>query len=360
MRSPHATPEDSVPPLSDRHWKQPSKVVALVPVYNDWQAARHLVLELDSVFAGSGTALQVVLLDDGSSSGNASALAVLDLRLIAAVDVLQLRRNLGHQRAVAVGLAFVQAKIDCDAVLVMDGDGEDSPSDALRLLAALQSQDTPQIVFAERTKRSEGLFFQGGYLAFRIAHRVLTGHRIRFGNFSAVPRALLDRLVGISELWNHYVAAVVVARVPYAGLPTARAKRLFGRSRMGLLDLVIHGFRALSVFSERIGVRVLTTSAVVGVLAAVICLPLLLIPSIREGSSVWVVAGTLALLWGLAAEGIVVSAVFLFAMLGTRSLMGFLPLRDYEHFVLEVSRLAGAVRQEELASSSSESTAPRS
>jgi glycosyltransferase involved in cell wall biosynthesis len=336
------------------------KVVALVPVYNDWEAARHLVLELDSAFAGSGTSLQVVLLDDGSSSGSASALAALDLHLITAVDVVQLRRNLGHQRAVAVGLAFVQARIDCDVVLVMDGDGEDSPSDALRLLAALEGQDTPRVVFAERTRRSEGLFFQTGYLAFRIAHRILTGHRIRFGNFSVVPRALLDRLVGISELWNHYVAAVVVARVPYSGLPTARAKRLFGKSNMGLQDLVIHGFRALSVFSERIGVRALTASVVVGLLAAVVLLPLLLIPSVRDGSTFWVVAGTLALLWGLAAEGVVVSAVFLFATLGTRSLMGFLPLRDWEHFVLEVARLGGTERREPMASSSSERRAPGS
>jgi hypothetical protein len=329
--------------------------VALVPVYNDWEAARRLLLELDSAFAGTGMQLRVVFLDDGSSSETPSSLGAVDLRLVSAVDVVLLRRNLGHQRAIAIGLAFVQARMDCDALLVMDGDGEDSPSDALRLLAALESQDKPQVVFAERTKRSEGLVFQAGYLAFRIAHRILTGHRIRFGNFSVVPRALLDRLVGTSELWNHYVAAVVVARVPYSGLPTARAKRLFGQSNMRLQDLVIHGFRALSVFSETIGVRALTASGVVGVLAAFVCLPLLALPGVREGAAVWVVAGALALLWGLAVHGIVVSSVFLFATLGTRSLMGFLPLRDYEHFVLEVSHLGGAERRERMASASSRS-----
>lgn len=325
-----------------------------MPVYNDWEAARRLLVELDSAFAGSGTRLQVVFIDDGSSSRTASALAAADLRLVTAVHVVLLRRNLGHQRAIAVGLAFVQARIDCDALLIMDGDGEDSPADALRLVAALRAQDAPCVVFAERTKRSEGLLFRAGYLAFRIAHRILTGHRIRFGNFSVVPRALLDRLVGTSELWNHYVAAVVVARVPYTGLPTARAKRLFGRSSMRVQDLVIHGFRALSVFSETIGVRALTASGVLGVLATAVCLPLLALPSVREGEAVWVVAGALALSWGLAAHGIVVSSVFLFATLGTRSLMGFLPLRDHEHFVLEVSRLGGAEPWEQMAPATSE------
>jgi polyisoprenyl-phosphate glycosyltransferase len=145
-----------------------------------------------------------------------------------------------------------------------------------------------------------------------------------------------------------------VARVPYSGLPTARAKRLFGRSNMRVQDLIIHGFRALSVFSEIIGVRALAASGIIGAIAAAVCLPLVALPGIRHGAAVWVAGGTLAVLWGLAIQGLVVSSLFLFATLGSRSLMGFLPLRDYSHFVLSVSRLGGTEQGERTWSASSE------
>jgi hypothetical protein len=57
-------------------------------------------------------------------------------------------------------------------------------------------------------KRREGLVFRAGYLAFRILHRALTGRGVEVGNFSVVPFPMLARIVGISEIWNHYAAGV--------------------------------------------------------------------------------------------------------------------------------------------------------
>ena len=80
----------------------------------------------------------------------------VDPKAIARVDVLRLRRNVGHQRAIAIGLAFIHAHRPCRAVVVMDADGEDRPSDVPRLLARLDAAGDPAIVFAERTRRSSG------------------------------------------------------------------------------------------------------------------------------------------------------------------------------------------------------------
>ena len=91
---------------------------------------------------------------------------------------------------------------------------------------------------------------------------LLTGIPVRVGNFSVIPAAQLRRLVVVSELWNHYAAAVFKARTPKATVPTARAPRLAGRSRMNFVDLVTHGLSALSVHSELIGVRLLVVAAV--------------------------------------------------------------------------------------------------
>ena len=98
-----------------------------------------------------------------------------------------------------------------------------------------------------------------------MAHRVLTGHGVRVGNFSVIPRERLSCLVATSELWNHYAAAAFPSRQPYATVPTRRADRLDGRSKMNFVALVIHGLSAISVYSDAIGVRLLiATLAMIG------------------------------------------------------------------------------------------------
>ena len=109
----------------------------------------------------------------------------------------------------------------------MDADGEDAAEDVPRLVAALGAGEAA-IVFAGRSARSEGPLFRVFYEIYRLMHRLLTGRRIWFGNFSIVPARLLPRLVLLSELWNHYPSAVVKARIPFTSIPLPRAPRLGG------------------------------------------------------------------------------------------------------------------------------------
>ena len=105
----------------------------------------------------------------------------------------------------------------------------------------LNAEGGTRVVFAERTKRSESFAFRFFYALYRWLHLLLTGVAVRVGNFSAMPYSLLRRLVAVSELWNHYAAAVFKSRLPYRLLPTQRANRLAGRPQMNFVALVIHG-----------------------------------------------------------------------------------------------------------------------
>ena len=67
----------------------------------------------------------------------------------------------------------------------------------------------------------------------------------------------LESLVVVSELWNHYAAAVYKAKLPIGLIPAQRNCRLEGSSRMNLVALVVHGLSAMAVFGDRIGVRLL-------------------------------------------------------------------------------------------------------
>ena len=80
------------------------------------------------------------------------------------------------------------------------------------------------------------------------------------GNFSIIPRPRLASLVVVSEMWNHYAAAAFKSRQPLCTVPTQRAKRLDGKSKMNFVNLVVHGLSAISVYGELVGIRLLVVT----------------------------------------------------------------------------------------------------
>lgn len=317
------------------------ELVVLAPVYNDWSAVALLLPLLDSALAQHGLRARVVLIDDASFEAMPEGLLRHQMDAISEIRVLTLRRNLGHQRALAVGLSYVQERIPCEAVVVMDADGEDNPADVPRLIAELTVHDGRSIVFAQRIRRSEGFIFTFLYQLYRLAHRVLTGISVQVGNFSVVPCALLDRLVVVSDLWNHYAAAVFHSRLPFTMIPTARGRRLAGRSSMNLVSLVGHGLSAIAVFADRVGVRVLIASIVA-----------LLTTLVVVGASLgrWALTGDAPPVWLPVVAGVAVlvvvqaaaaASLFVLHVLFTRASSTFIPARDYRYFIHSDELVAG-------------------
>lgn len=311
-----------------------------IPVFDDWEAALLLLARLGGVARGLDGPAGVVLVDDGSP-GPPPLERLSGLAGFASLELLTLRRNVGHQRAIALGLAYIHRRRPCRAVVVMDGDGEDGPEDAPALLERCRETGWSSIVFARRTRRSEGLLFLVGYRGFRALHYLLTGLKVEVGNFSAVPHALLDRLVGISELWNHYAAAVIQARLPVEKVPIPRRRRLAGAARMNVTGLVIHGLSAISVYGAQIGVRLL------GLAAGLMLLSAAAVAGLLGGG---LAAGVPAPPWAGTAAGFLVvgllnllllSTIFVLFVLQSRNYSHFLPIRDWRHYVARVEVVAG-------------------
>ncbi|MBY0502601.1 MAG: glycosyltransferase [Bryobacteraceae bacterium] len=291
----------------------------LIPVFNDWEAAGQVVSALDRQEGARNWS--VLLLDDGSTEPAPAAFAS-GLRSLARVSVLRMRRNLGHQRSIAIGLTEAP-KFAPSAVVVMDGDGEDAP-EHVSLLVERWRQEPGRIVFAERRKRMESLSFRVMYHAYRLLHRLLTGISVRVGNFSVVPAAALPALAASPDLWNHYAAAVFRLRWPTATLPLDRGRRYAGQSKMNFAALWVHGLSAISVFADLAGARLMAL--------AVSLLP---------------VAAMVAWLWPAAAWSALVGAVllcaqtaaFLLQTVSARSQMNFLPARDASFFAAGLTTL---------------------
>jgi glycosyltransferase involved in cell wall biosynthesis len=298
-----------------------------------------MLADLDRELEGAGLAAEVVVVDDGSTVLPGFESARSRFSCISRIEVLHLRRNLGHQRAIAIGLAFIHGERPCEAVVVMDADGQDRPSDVPRLVRALQEEKAGTIVFAERVRRSESLVFKVCYHGYRALHRALTGISVRVGNFSIVPFQALGSLVAVSELWNHYAAAVFKARLPFTTIPTDRAPRISEGSRMNFLALILHGMSALSVFGEVIGVRLLAASAALAVLS-IIGFSTTFLWHLYSGSrtatlGIFLLGACVLLTFQMAA----MAGALILGVLRGRANLTFLPVRDYRHYVRDISKI---------------------
>ena len=309
--------------------------VVLIPIYNDWHACSELLRNLDRELAKTDRMASVLLVDDGSIEPASTLLLPDRFHALTAIRVLTLRRNLGHQRAICVGLSYIEQETTHSAIVVMDGDGQDAPSDVPRLLLEMETEKgiREPIVFAERARRSENVLFRALYWLYRMVHRVLTGRSVRVGNFSVIPRSRLSGLVLVPELWSHYAAAVFVSGIPYQSIPTNRADRIAGDSTMDLVRLVTHGLSAITVFGEHVSVRMLlATLLMVGLLFAGgsgVAVASLMSPWTAPG---WVVllAGLLMILVVLS---IMFSLLFSFMVLFHRKNPTMIPTREYSLFI---------------------------
>jgi len=233
-------------------------LIIIMPVYEDREASGQLFRAL---YAQYGTSVFVVAVDDGSLRQPINAEHLDEIGLPGAV--IHLRRNVGHQRAIAIGLHYVAENFPtAPRTVVMDSDGEDTPATIPQLIAPLESDDIDAVV-AQRKSRMETVHFKLFYVVYKLIFRLLTGRKISFGNFVALKPAAVRRLASMSELWTHLAGCVLLSKLRVHAEPIDRGRRYAGKSKMNFAGLALHGFRAVMIFAEDVLVRVGIMSSVV-------------------------------------------------------------------------------------------------
>jgi len=315
----------------------------VLPVLDDWECLGHLLPELGSRLERPDRAT-IVIVDDGSLQRNLLADDLLASLPFAQIVILQLATNLGHQRAISIGLAWVDEADTFDDVLILDSDGEDDPKHAPDLLRAAW-EHPESIIVAQRGNRSEGMKFAAFYRLYKGMFTALTGQRLDFGNFVVVPGALVSRLLHMPELWNNVPATIMRSRIPIIRIRRDRGTRYFDQSRMNFTALVNHGLGAISVFMDRVFVRLLVAFGIALLVLAGFALAALVV---RVGSDV-ALPGWLALGGVVAALGLIqilaVLIVATFIVTATRSNVA-IPLArrapEYIEQILTLSTSNGA------------------
>lgn len=319
--------------LSENYIRNRNKLIIIIPVYNDWEAVNLLLPRIDDALKTINAPVHVILVDDASSTTAPPGILKQKWNCFFQIDILRLLRNVGHQRAICIGLCHVVENASCHRIIVMDGDGEDDPNDIPKLIKASDKTMGRSIVFAERRRRTESITFRFFYFVYRLLHLILVGLRVRFGNYSVVPFECAKQLVVVAEMWNHYAASIILSRLPYTSVPCSRKTRLTGTTKMNFVSLLVHGLSALAVFSDRIGARVLMGSIHLMFLTIIAMASVAAIGFTTEFSIPgWATFsfGLLLLFFGQLAT---ISASICLIVLSQRNNFGFLPIKIYKQFI---------------------------
>lgn len=312
----------------------------LIPAKDDWTSLNRLLIELGHQLGPRAETIHVLIVDDASRIPCHVAFNGGCYERFQSIQSLRLRRNLSHQRAIAIGLMHLYAKRDFEAVLILDADGEDTPDGAALLVDRYLKLEEKMVIFAERSRRTEAPLFRAFYWLYRQSHLVLTGQKVRVGNFSIVPRDTIGALSVMPELWNHFAAAVFRSGEPFIGVPVARGRRYAGESKMNFVSLVVHGLSAISVFAEVMGTRLLMVTFVVSVAAFAGIFLAVAVRFLTDAAIPGWTTYTVGILFVLFVQLLSLSVSFTLSILAFRSSLSFLPIRDFSHFILEIHEIS--------------------
>jgi polyisoprenyl-phosphate glycosyltransferase len=309
------------------------RFAVLCPVYNDWVSFARLAQAIDELCTNIEGRIFLFAVNDGSTIDCAAIRQIAPkLTRVASVQLIHLVTNLGHQRAIAVGLSHIATTGGFDAVIVLDADGEDRPEDIARLIALHRTHDG-DIIIARRAKRFEGLRFGLLYAIYKTLFQIMTGRYIGHGNFCLVPIRSVEYLICMPTVWNHFAASILRSRLPVRHIDAQRGVRYDGSSKMNLLSLVIHGLSAISVYVDVVLMRVF----VMAIAMVIICISALAVILALKFATNLAIPG-----WATTASGIVFVIMFqnlilmggaLLFLLNSRNAPSFIPAFDGLRFI---------------------------
>ena len=316
------------------------KIICLTPVYNDWESFSVLVGQIEEEFNNvkEEYSVQIVAINDGSFDD----MDITSYPKQTPIEIVSLKTNVGHQRAIAIGLQYIHTeKTDFDHVVVLDSDGEDKPQDILKLVSRSTELQNNKIVFAQRQKREESILFKIGYFFYKYLYYWLTGQKISFGNFSCIPKKLLKKIVAQESLWIHFSGSIIQSKIPFDKIMLTRGKRYTGHSKMNFTKLTLHGLSSISVYFDFLSVRILKLS-LLGLAACVLAVLAILYIKLFTDSAIPGWASSLILLiFNIIIQLSSVTLIILLMQLSSRKNIKSPSTDIYKDFIESINLIPG-------------------
>ena len=227
--------------------------VFVLPVRDDYESVENLLQEfLKLLSLNLRIKAKFVLIDDGSQIID---LKVTDIKKLD-FEILETKYRMGHQKAIYLGLNHVADKFQGLNIVILDGDGEDKPQDAIAIAELLLQDNQTQVVLARRLARQTSFAFKINYSIFRFLFKKLVGVDLRSGNFMGIKSDYLKTLKTFPSLKSHIAGSVIRHCPNIEYLDLNRGARIAGKSQMNLPRLALHAYGAFAVFADVLIARI--------------------------------------------------------------------------------------------------------
>ncbi len=223
--------------------------IILIPVYNDQKSLNKLLIKIDShLDPVTNLRTEILILDDKSTYRiNIDNKKFKNLEKI---SILTVKKNLGSQKIIAVGLNYLKKIKENFFITVMDSDGEDNPVEIEKMLE-LALKNVDHVITSNRKGRNDSLLIRFLYKLHLLITFFFSFKWISFGNFTTFNSKNIEWILSDTSSWLAYSSSVIknckIKRV-YA----RRDKRYFDKSKLSLLKLAEHSIRVNAVFAKRV------------------------------------------------------------------------------------------------------------
>lgn len=252
----------------------------VIPVLNEERNAPELHGRIVRILESQDIDFEIVFVDDGSTDRTPDILRDLhdqDPR----VKSVYLARNFGHQAAISAGLQAASG----DAVVVMDGDLQDSP-EMLPVFIA-RWREGYEVIYAVREHRSAFWLKRLGYVVFYRLLRRISSIEVPLdsGDFSLIDRRVVDVVNAMPERTRFVRGMRSWAGFRQTGVTQVREERFTGEPKYTywkLVRLALDGFigfsyrplQLASLFGAAVSVVALLLAVLLIVLKVVHGIPL--------------------------------------------------------------------------------------
>ena len=219
----------------------------VIPIWNEQETLDALAERVRAACDGiADLHWRVLYVDDGSRDDSARIMAA-QARADGRFSVLRLSRNFGHQAAISAGLAHASG----DAVVVMDGDLQDTPELIPEMVAQWRAGSS--IVRAVRTDRAESGLRRLGFELFHRLFKWLSDvpEAAQTGVFCLMDRRAVDALNAMPEQHRFMPGLRTWIGFTQSEVTYSRDARAAGDAKQNLVRLTRYALDAFFSFSYK-------------------------------------------------------------------------------------------------------------
>ncbi len=222
------------------------KISAILACYKDEQSIPILFERLIKVFKDSNYDYEVIFVNDCSPFRDEAIISQLCNRDSHIIGISH-SRNFGSQSAFISGMEISSG----DAVVVMDGDGQDPPEIITEFIK--KWEEGYDIVYGQRIKRKAPLYMQILYKSFYRLFRSLSDIEVPIdaGDFSLIDRKAIDYLLRFPEKDVFLRGLRAWIGFKQIGVPYVRPERLFGKTTNNFLKNIWWAKKGIFSFSTK-------------------------------------------------------------------------------------------------------------